>query len=232
MCGRKIAGVSKVRNGWEADVRQKCVKTATVRDMEPSDAISGFLQPQLRALGFATIADGDKSNGYWAFQRGGLKIALALDPRNRELGISLIDVQTERLIEFWLFGEMIGDEKAAKMGSIVLENGREAEVLTGLALIIARHIQVLSNWNAELAESLFSRQLEIGDALWQEERLAAAIKLADGCWRVKDYAKLVQLLTPFAERLTPATMKKVEYARARLSSDGASRLQAAQPPLR
>lgn len=164
-------------------------------------------------------ADGYKSNGYWAFRRGNLKIALALDPRNRELGISLIDVPTERLIEFWLFGEMVGDEEAAKMGAILLENGREVEVLNGLAATITRHIQVLSDWNAELAESLFSRQLEISDALWREERFADAIRLAEGCWRSKDYDKLVQLLTPFADRLTPATMKKVEYALARLSSN-------------
>lgn len=208
-----------VCSGWKAAVRQQSEKTATLKKMEPSDAISGCLHPQLKALGFAMTADGYKANGYWAFRRGDLKIALALDPRNRELGISLIDVPTERLIEFWLFGEMVGDEEAAKMGAIVLENGREAEVLNGLASTITRHIQVLSNWNAELAERLFSRQLEISDALWQEERLADAVKLAEDCWRSKDYAKLVHLLTPLEDRLTPATMKKVEYARARLSSN-------------
>ena len=180
--------------------------------MERSDAIAKHLEPRLLALGFASTAGEAKATGYWAFQRGDLKIALALDPRNGELGISLNDLQSKRTVEFWLFGQFVDDREVGQMGSILLRHDRSEEVIGQLAEAIERHSDLLGDWSDGLAERLFAHQAEISAFAWRKQKLNNALKLADECWRSRDYARFVRLLEPFENELSPATLKKVQYA--------------------
>ncbi len=180
--------------------------------MEPSDAIKQHLEPRLLTLGFVRTADQPKSRGYWAFQRGDLRIALALDARNGELSISLCDSPSKRLMEFWLFGEFVGDHEVAKMGSITPTRSGYEEPIIQLTEAIERHSNLLRDWSAGFAERLFVRQSEVSAAAWRKQRLSDALQLADICWLSRDYAGVVRLLGPFESELSPAILGRVRYA--------------------
>lgn len=91
-----------------------------------------------------------------------------------------------------------------------------AELLPRLAELVRQHGR-----QALVGDPLFFRDLARAHTAWfeayqQEGKLTQIRQDVATAWAAKDFRQVVELLDPVADELTPAEVRKLEYARARL----------------
>jgi len=94
-------------------------------------------------------------------------------------------------------------------------NERVKEYVLKLALLVRKYGKGFLHGETRLFADLLEASWKKVKAYERETALARARKEAENAWRERDYAKLVEIYNPVREDLTPAELKKLEYAQNR-----------------
>ena len=120
----------------------------------------------------------------------------------------------------WIEALEISDDRVAH-AEWVLTSARMIDTVCQSAAVLRDHLDAIANADAGVIATLelarVRRQEEWQEQEREREHRRIAAQAAEA-FRVKDYARVVALLGPVRERLTPSEIGKLEYARQQLSS--------------
>lgn len=133
-----------------------------------------------------------------------------------------LEIESTRVPDAFSFSEilrLVKDDRAEQYRSYAAHTaGDVAEGVRQLAELFRKCIDTGILEDSELFSRLQAQRDEWARNYALEVQLEQARKKLESAWTGKDFRKVVQVLTPLQEHLSPSELKKLEYAKDRSKS--------------
>ena len=124
--------------------------------------------------------------------------------------------------ELWEWADAIGrPELVPRNTSFVLQLDRMPEIVRALASATRELEPIIAEGAPDILERIASERLVRQSALeaeWREAEHRGTVRIADEAFQRRDWHRVAMLLDSVRDRLTPAELAKLEYARRRHGS--------------
>ena len=184
----------------------------------------GFEEAALSAFAFLSREFGftlvEQSPTRLVYAKGPVRVAVSLDKNSFELRCNLLVGEPPETYTVWELARLYQDTTVHERTFLQASSpGTVAKLVPQMADLLRQHGQDALTGRSGVFDRLRGLQLRESDAFLLAGRLSRMREQVSESWKLGEFGRIVQLMEPFEESLTPSERERLVVARRRMNPD-------------